>query len=120
MFGERDIITDSDQGRSFRAFWSSAFQSPSGGTLRPAGCAMALPAVEALKPDGRLRRVHYDWLEAGENTQRTVAQLSEQLRRFLDDQSCWKTAALWTFCAASNETLCRCERSADRNDHGAG
>jgi hypothetical protein len=48
---------------------------------------MALPAVEALKPDGRLRRVHYDWLEAGENTQRTVAQLSEQLRRFLDDQA---------------------------------
>jgi hypothetical protein len=40
-----------------------------------------------LKPDARLRRVHYDWLEAGEHTQRTVAQLSEQLRRFLDDQA---------------------------------
>jgi hypothetical protein len=34
-----------------------------------------------------LRRVHYDWLEAGEITQRTVAQLSQQLRRFLDDQA---------------------------------
>ena len=32
-------------------------------------------------------RVHYDWLEAGEHTQRTVAQLSQQLRRFLDDQA---------------------------------
>jgi hypothetical protein len=31
--------------------------------------------------------VHYDWLEAGEHTQRTVAQLSQQLRRFLDDQA---------------------------------
>jgi hypothetical protein len=31
--------------------------------------------------------VHYDWLEAGEHTQRTVARLSEQLRRFLDDQA---------------------------------
>jgi hypothetical protein len=31
--------------------------------------------------------VHYDWLEAGEHTQRTVAKLSEQLRRFLDDQA---------------------------------
>ena len=48
---------------------------------------MALPAVEALEPDARLRRVHYDWLEAGEHTQRTVALLSEQLRRFLDDQA---------------------------------
>ncbi|MER2624067.1 MAG: DUF3375 family protein, partial [Accumulibacter sp.] len=27
------------------------------------------------------------WLEAGEHTQRTVAQLSQQLRRFLDDQA---------------------------------
>jgi hypothetical protein len=41
----------------------------------------------ALQPDVRTRRVHYDWLEAGEHTQRTVAQLSQQLRRFLDDQA---------------------------------
>ena len=46
-----------------------------------------LPAVADLKPDPRTRRVHYDWLEAGEHTQRTVAQLSQQLRRFLDDQA---------------------------------
>jgi hypothetical protein len=31
--------------------------------------------------------VHHDWLEAGEHTQRTVAQLSQQLRRFLDDRA---------------------------------
>jgi hypothetical protein len=48
---------------------------------------LALPAVAALGPDPRTRRVHYDWLEAGEVTQRTVAQLSAQLRRFLDDQA---------------------------------
>ena len=47
---------------------------------------LALPAVAALKPDSRTRRVHYDWMEAGEQTQRTVAALSQQLRRFLDDQ----------------------------------
>jgi hypothetical protein len=34
-----------------------------------------------------LKRVHYDWLAAGEHAQRTVAQLSQQLRRFLDDQA---------------------------------
>jgi hypothetical protein len=43
--------------------------------------------VAELAPDPRVRRVHYDWLEAGEHTQRTVAQLSQQLRRFLDDQA---------------------------------
>jgi hypothetical protein len=34
-----------------------------------------------------LLRIHYDWLEAGEVAQRTVARLSEQLRRYLDDQA---------------------------------
>jgi flagellar motility protein MotE (MotC chaperone) len=88
VFGERDIITDSDQGRSFRAFWEFLLSSRRQEELSMLlDGAMALPAVEALKPDGRLRRVHYDWLEAGENTQRTVAQLSEHLRRFLDDQA---------------------------------
>jgi hypothetical protein len=43
--------------------------------------------VAELRPDARTRRVHYDWLEAGEHTQRTVAYLSQQLRRFLDDQA---------------------------------
>jgi transcription termination factor NusB len=46
-----------------------------------------LPPVAELQPEPRLRRVHYDWLEAGEHTQRTVARLSQQLRRFLDDQA---------------------------------
>jgi len=43
--------------------------------------------VTDLQPDSRTRRVHYDWMEAGEHTQRTVAALSQQLRRFLDDQA---------------------------------
>lgn len=88
VLGERDTITDSDQGRSFRAFWefllSNRRQEEFSKLL---DWVMALPAVEALAPDNRLRRVHYDWLEAGEHTQRTVALLSEQLRRFLDDQA---------------------------------
>jgi len=46
-----------------------------------------LPPIVSMRPDTRLRRVHYDWLEAGEHTQRTVARLSEQLRRFLDDKA---------------------------------
>jgi hypothetical protein len=88
VLGERDTITDSDQGRSFRAFWEFLLSSSRQEELSELlDCVMALPAVETLEPDARLRRVHYDWLEAGEHTQRTVAQLSEQLRRFLDDQA---------------------------------
>lgn len=88
IMGERDAIADSDQGRSFHAFWdflmSSSRQEELSALLER---VMALPPVAELKPDFRIRRVHYDWLEAGEHTQRTVAHLSQQLRRFLDDQA---------------------------------
>lgn len=47
----------------------------------------ALLTVQELSPDKRLKRIHYDWLEAGEHTQRTVAKLSEQLRRYLDEKA---------------------------------
>ena len=40
-----------------------------------------------LAPDRRLRRIHYDWLEAGEVAQRTSRGSPEQLRRYLDDQA---------------------------------
>lgn len=48
---------------------------------------LALEPVVDLHPDPQFRRIHYDWLNAGEVTQRTVARLSEQLRRYLDDQA---------------------------------
>ncbi|MDO8771609.1 MAG: DUF3375 domain-containing protein [Burkholderiaceae bacterium] len=88
IMGERDAIADSDEGRSFRAFWdflmSSSRQEELSALLER---VLALPPVADLQPDARLRRVHYDWLEAGEHTQRMVARLSQQLRRFLDDQA---------------------------------
>jgi hypothetical protein len=88
IMGERDAIGDSDQGRSFRAFWDFLMSSRRQEELTELlERVLALPPVADLRPDARTRRVHYDWLEAGEHTQRTVAQLSQQLRRFLDDQA---------------------------------
>jgi len=88
VFGERDAIADSDQGKSFHAFWdfvmSPARQEDLSLLLKR---TLALEAIAALQPDTRLLRIHYDWLEAGETTQRTVARLSEQLRKYLDDQA---------------------------------
>lgn len=88
IMGERDAIADSDQGKSFRAFWDFLMSQERQAELtRLLERVLQLPPVAETKPDARLRRVHYDWLEAGEHTQRTVAQLSQQLRRFLDDQA---------------------------------
>ncbi len=88
VFGERDAIGDSDQGRSFRAFWDFLMAPDRQDELSVRLAAvLALAPVRELGPDPRLLRIHYDWLEAGEATQRTVARLSAQLRRYLDDQA---------------------------------
>ena len=88
FFGERDAIADSDQGRSFRAFWeflmSPSRQDELSGLLQK---IFNMPPVQSLEPDRRLLRIHYEWLKAGEAAQRTVARLSEQLRRYLDEQA---------------------------------
>jgi len=88
IMGERDAISDSDQGASFHAFWdflmSPQRQEEFSEQLDK---VLALPIMTEIKPEKRTHRIHYDWLEAGEYTQRTVAQLSQQLRRFLDDQA---------------------------------
>lgn len=88
IFGERDAIADSDQGRSFRGFWDFLMSPERQEELSELlEHVFALPAIESLEADPRLKRVHYDWLEAGEQTQRTVARLSQQLRRYLDDRA---------------------------------
>lgn len=88
ILGHRNAIDESDQGRSFRAFWdflmSDSRQQELTGLL---DAVLSHEAIQATDPDPRLRRVHYDWLQAGDHTQRTVADLSKQLRRFLDDQA---------------------------------
>ena len=87
ILGERDAIASSDQGTSFRAFWdflmSPERQEEFTDKLQR---VFELPAIRETAPEPRLRRIHYDWLAAGEVTQRTVARLSEQLRRYLDDR----------------------------------
>jgi hypothetical protein len=88
IFGERDIIADSDQGKSFRAFWdflmSPTRQEELSSLLSK---VFELQPVKELEPDQRLLRIHYDWVQAGEVTQRTISRLSEQLRRYLDDKA---------------------------------
>ena len=88
IFDERDAIAGSDQGRSFRAFWDFLMSQDRQEELsRLLAAVLDMEPVKELEPDRRLLRVHYDWLLAGEATQRTVARLSEQLRRYLDDQA---------------------------------
>jgi len=85
VLGDRTSIAESDQGKSFQAFYDFLLSS-----AKQAELSELLQRVQHLsaitEPDPRMRHIHYDWLDAGERTQATVRLLSEQLRRFLDDQ----------------------------------
>jgi Protein of unknown function (DUF3375) len=82
VLGSRESIAGSDQGKSFQAFYGFLLSQ-----ARQEELTQLLDAVHDMtRTDPRLKRVHYDWLDAAERTQATVRQLSEQLRRFLDDQ----------------------------------
>lgn len=88
IMGQRDAIVDSDQGKSFKAFWDFLMsQSRQEELSHLLEHVLTLPSIRGMSPEDRLQHVHHDWLEAGEHTQKTVAKLSEQLRRFLDDQA---------------------------------
>ena len=85
VLGSRETIAGSDQGKSFQAFYDFLLSQS-----RQEELSGLLDRVHQLavitESDPHLRHIHYDWLDAAERTQATVRQLSEQLRRFLDDQ----------------------------------
>jgi hypothetical protein len=86
VFGERESIADSDQGVSFRAFYDFLMAADRQDEFnRLLEHALALPALRQEDPG--LRYVVGDWLRAADAVQATVAQLSHQLRRFLDDRA---------------------------------
>ncbi len=83
--GSRSSIAESDQGRSFRAFYDFLLSSERRAELSE--LLRRLENIESIdEHDPRLARIHFDWIDASERTQATVRLLSEQLRRFLDDQ----------------------------------
>lgn len=86
VFTERASISESDQGRSFRAFWDLLMSSERQDELTTLiSDVLSLPAINS--PGSQLRGILTEWLVAGEAVQRTVAQLSKQMRRFLDTQA---------------------------------
>lgn len=84
LMGSRSDIAGSDQGRTFQSFYDFLLSESRQDELSNLLSKVSnLPAVEH---DHRVRSIHHDWAEAAERAQGTVRQISEQLRRFLDDQ----------------------------------
>lgn len=87
VFDQRDAIADSDQGKSFSAFWallmSPKLQDELAELLKAIG---TLDTAHETEQSGILARIQDYLLDAGEKVQRTSASLTEQLRRYLDDK----------------------------------
>lgn len=83
LVGNRADITASDQGRSFQAFYDLLLSETRQDEL--SDLLAQVQSLEDIDADRRMRTIHHDWSDAAERTQRTVRQISEQLRRFLDD-----------------------------------
>ncbi|CAN5221897.1 DUF3375 domain-containing protein [soil metagenome] len=84
LIGSRTDISSSDQGRSFQAFYDFLLSEQRQDEL--SGLLATVQSMPRIDSDTRLRTVHHDWADAAERTQQTVRNLSEQLRRFLEDQ----------------------------------
>lgn len=88
IFSEQDAITESDQGRSFKAFWGWLMSPASQDELQLIlEKVLALPEVQSLQQDELLGKIRFRLLEAGEKVNSTCAQLVEQLRHYLADQA---------------------------------
>lgn len=85
VVGSRTGIAESDQGRSFQALYDFLLSHQRQTELT--ALLERLSEIEVIsQSDQRMQHIHHDWIDAGERTQGTVRLLSEQLRRFLDDQ----------------------------------
>ena len=87
VFGSQEAIGASDQGKSWQAFWDHLLSGTAQAELDSMlATARTIPALVGRTGEGEqlLRR---DLYTAAAGTQATVASLSAQLRRFLDEAS---------------------------------
>jgi len=88
IFQEQDVIQDSDQGRSFKAFWELLMSPTSQDELKKLlKTTFTLKEVQELNPSALLNQIDLSLLIAGEKVYKTSALLGEQLRKFLETQA---------------------------------
>lgn len=86
FFSTHDGIYQSEQGKSFQAFFdflmSKAAQDEFDDTIEQ---VCALEVVRELSSLRNTRRIVRDWIAGGRHVQGTIASISEQLRRYVDE-----------------------------------
>ena len=87
IFANQQDISGSLQGRTFQGFWDYLMSPQLRSELRDLlQRATQIDALAKLDNLHAVANLHQDWLPAVEQTQATVRQLSQQMRRLLDDK----------------------------------
>jgi len=87
IFANQQDISGSLQGRTFQGFWDYLMSPQLRTELRDLlQRATEIDALAGLDNLQSVSNLHQDWLPAVEQTQATVRQLSQQMRRLLDDK----------------------------------
>jgi flagellar motility protein MotE (MotC chaperone) len=87
IFANQQDISSSLQGRTFQGFWDYLMSPQLRTELRDLlERATRIEALSRLDNLQAVTNLHQDWLPAVEQTQSTVRQLSQQMRRLLDDK----------------------------------
>lgn len=87
IFANQQDISSSLQGRTFQGFWDYLMSPQLRTELRDLlQRATQIQALSRLDKLHAVTNLHQDWLPAVEQTQATVRQLSQQMRRLLDDK----------------------------------
>jgi hypothetical protein len=86
---QRDFLLETDQGKSFTAFWEFLLlQSRQDELDELINEILNIPAVQQLQKDTfRLENIRNNLVEAGDKTKKTTNSIWEQLRKFLEHKS---------------------------------
>lgn len=89
LFEEQDLLTETDQGKSFMAFWEFLLsQSKQIEFDKLIQAVLGIPVIQQIKSDTfRIDLLKNNLIEAGDRTNKTTNSLLDQLRKYLEHKS---------------------------------
>ncbi len=112
IFVIEDEIRESDQGKSFFAFWQLLTDMERSTKLSEMIEKLyALESVRRFDPQRRLKNLKYELLGSGEKIVTVTGRLIEQLRRFIDDRVWVENRRILELCRTIEKQALECKES---------
>ena len=109
IFEIEERIRQSDQGKSFFAFWQLLTDSERNEKLSQMIQGIyEIPAVARFDEAKKLKHLKYDLLERGEKISEVTSRLIEQLRRFIDDRVWVENRRILQLCRSIEKQAMEC------------